>query len=295
MDRTAALVRRAAEVRRQIFASLPWSVRLAFVLTKFASAYTEEMGRLVGALFLQAGVEGMPDPGPKWNPKSTNINLAARSLPRGYMQEFMSNVYGLLIKSFHNPDLAEQAIQIYLAKLHTEKKLKPVPRSTAESYVRYGIMLEGKTLAREYLREKARTESLEDVEEDAKAISRDIEDPDSLKNFQHVMSPKMWQEWMDYLAKHIHPDMPLYLQLRMEGYTNDEIVGAPKKGKPDTLLPHYKEQGHPKPSDPSFWGDKYFRKVIPTSIEFFKKKREEAGRHPSEESESEFESLFKSV
>lgn len=248
------------------------------------------MGRLIGSLFLLAGVEGMPEPGPKWNPKAPHPEL---TLPRGYMQEFAGNVYGLLIKTFRNPELAESAMLEYLSEV--KGKLKPLPLSSAESYVRYGIMLKGKSLAREYLRQKARTESLEDVEEEAKAISRDIEDPNSLKNFQHVMSPRMWQEWMDYLAKHIHPDMPLYLQLRMEGYTNDEIVGAPKKNQPNTLLPHYKEQGHPKPSDPSFWGDKYFRKVIPTSIEFFKKKREEAGRHPSEESESEFESLFKSV
>lgn len=279
MDRIA-LLRRATEVRRQIFASLPWGVRLAIVFTHLAaeSGLITPWGKLIGHYFLQAGVTGMPDAS-TYKPEARD---PARTLPNGYMAKFVGDTYGLLIKKWHNPYLAQEAFQDYIAKLAEGKiQLKAVPLATAESFVRHGIVLEAMTHARAELREQARSESLEDTAEDAKSLSRDLEDPSALADFQRVLPSRIWNEWMAYLAKHIHPDMPRYLKYRMEGYTNDEIVGAPKKGVPEMgtdphtkepMLPHYKAQGHPLPSDPTYWGDKYWKKVLPVSTQFLESK-----------------------
>jgi hypothetical protein len=265
MERVA-LLRRANEVKRQIFASLPWGVRLAaaFVAIANETAYLNLWAKFVGAVMLQAGVTDMPEPGPKWDPAKHN---PANNLPNGYMGQFMSGVYGLLLKSFHDPSLAEDAIANYIGKLGAGQiKLKAVPRATAESFIRHGIMLEARTQAREKLRERARSESLEDVADEAKSVSRDIDDPEALMHLRREYSDRMWNEWMAYLAKHVHPDAPLYLKYRMEGYTNEEILGVPKDNQP-SMLPHWK-------GTPQNWKN-YKDKMIDRSVEFLHSKGED--------------------
>jgi hypothetical protein len=264
MDRTA-LLHRAAEVRRRIFASLPWEVRLATVFARLAldTGYLNDLGRQIGAEMLQAGVTDMP-PAPKWKPGGPH---AALSLPRDYMGKFTHDVYGLLISKFRNPKLAEEAIIAYVGKLSTgEIKLQAVSRTTAESFIRHGALLEAMSLARKALREQARQESLEDVDEDSKSVSRELADPNAFAKFRKALSDKMWKEWMEYLAKHVHPDIPMYLELKMEGYDDVEIIGSPKKGIP-SKLPHWNAspQAWAKPSGPG-------AKIIPKSNEFLESK-----------------------
>jgi hypothetical protein len=263
LDRIA-LTRRAAEVRRTIFASLPWDLRFAIVFTQIASesGRVTPLGRLLGAYFLLAGIEGMPDPGPRWKPESAK---PADTLPIGYMAKFMADTYGLLLKTWHDPAIAEDAITNFLLKLKAGKvTLKPgTSMASAESYCRSGIVWEGKTLVREKLREEAHNQSIEDVDEDSKSISRDIEDPASMTRFKHRLNPKMWREWMDYLAQNVHPDIPLYFEKRLEGFDNEEILGVPKEGIP-SMLPHWK-------GSPQNWKN-YGPKIQLKSVEFFKKK-----------------------
>lgn len=283
MDRTA-LLRRATEVRRQIFASLPWEIRVAIVFTQLAhdAGLTTSWGKLIGQLFLEAGVTGMPPTGDHYNPNSRN---PAYTLPNGYMAKFMGDCYGLILKKYgiRATSLAQEAIQDYLAKLASKKiQLKAVPLATAESFVRHGIVLEAMTMARKELRDQARSESLEDTDEDSKSVSRDLEDPNALVELYQAMSRRKWDEMMKYLAHKIHPDIPNYIKYKMEGYSNDEIVGAPKKGIMDigvdphtgeVMLPHYKAEGHPMKSDPTYWGDKYWHKVPDAMAVFLNMKR----------------------
>jgi hypothetical protein len=311
MDRTA-LFHRAAEIRRKIFASLPWGIRLAIVFSEIASdtGYLQLWGKYIGAEFLRSGVVGMPDPGPNFKPAHRN---PAATLPNGYMAKFIGSVYGLLLKNYHNPSLAEEAIENYVAKMVAKAKdggsmIKAVPLASAESYVRHGIILEAKSLARELLKEQARTESLEDTGDEGTSVRRDIADPHALpdedpivepgasgedlwpmwmkylEEHQRDMKPSDWAvmvgflnkhhpriqaEWMDTLAKKIHPDMPLYFHLRLEGYSSADVVGGGPKNKP-TMLKHYE----PKSYDPVYWDKTYNRLLIPVSVEFFKKMHE---------------------
>jgi hypothetical protein len=260
-----SLIARAGHVRQAIFASLPFWVRFAHVYTTIVAdvGWLADLGRHMGAEMLLAGVTDMPDPGPKWDP-SKGIN-AWKTLPAGYMGSFVHGIYAMLIKQFHNPDIAENAIIEYLAKLGRLYKLKAVPRETAESYIRSGIVLHGKQLLRTKLRHDrpGQTEHLEDVGEEAKQMSRDLEDPSALGEFKHILfdrepteGKKIWNDLMQ-LAHKVHEDLPLYLELRMKGQSNDEIIGNPKKGKPGKL-PHYKAPE----SGPTAWGVHIFNKWL---------------------------------
>lgn len=303
MDRNA-LLHRAEEVKRQIFASLPWNIRFALVLSAIGAetGAFSEWGRVLGQYMLAAGVTGMPATGENYKPESRD---PSRTLPHNYMQEFIGKTYGLLISKWQDPTLAKMAFNDFIMKLIEEKvKIRPESLESAESFIRQGIVWEAKSHVKQTLREHARSESMEDVGDESKTVRRDIADPHALPGEEDDErdESELWEKWVDYLKKHhgdlrpkdwtpmvnflhkehpevftgwmkflerIHPDMPLYLKLRMDGYTNDDIVGAPKKNKNETMLPHYREQGHPLKSDPTFWGDKYLKKVIPASEEFF--------------------------
>jgi hypothetical protein len=219
----------------------------------------------------------MPDPGTKWNPSAPHPEM---TLPNGYLAQYMSEVYRMLLARYRNPGLVDEAIDVHISNLNAGKTGGLNIDLGAEkvlSYVKTGFVYTAGALARKYLRQKAHEESLESVDDEGggPSVTRDVEDPKSLEDFERLLSQRMLKEWMAYLAAHTHPDMPLYLDLRMQGFSNDEIVGAPAKGINDTMLPTYKKQGHPMKSDPTYWGDKFFKKFCPVTREFFKAKGEE--------------------
>lgn len=273
MDKASALLRRAADVWRLIFASLPWKVRFAhvWVLVAGDEALFDAWGRAIGASMLNAGIKDMPDPGEAWAKHPGD----ARRLPHGYMADFVAGIYRtILSQSARDPSVPEEAIALFF-RLLTMGKRRIDPAydfKQAKNYVYKGCVLEGMTIRRKKLREFARQET-QQMDEEGNEMSMDINDPHALDEFRKLeKDPHLWKEYMDYLAQHIHPDIPLYLNLRMEGYTNDQIVGAPKKGIMETMLPHYKEQGHPMKSDPTYWGDKFVKRIHDVSMDFLHSK-----------------------
>lgn len=302
MDRTA-LLRRASEVRRRIFASLPWGIRFASVLNQIAAetghsrtwgvrfasflyrlaldaTTIHNWGRALGAEFLLAGVEGMPDPGPRWNPNSKSPAL---TLPSGYLATEMRQIYSLLTSGKHNFDeeTAKDAIDMWIAKVHgghvkIDKEKAKSGLSSALSYAKTGIGFEANEIRRkapggivgipkEKKKEVGRPESLEDVGDESKTLRREIEDPHALAKFQRLLSDRMRKEWMEYLAKHVHPDIEIYLDLLMEGHSIKEIIGWPNKGIP-SKLPHWTQGG------PQNWDQNYKSKIVPKSLEFLHSK-----------------------
>jgi hypothetical protein len=272
MDKVSALLHRAAEVRRTIFASLPWGVRFAHIWGQLVAgdeALFDAWGKALGAIFLQAGVPEMPDPGPGWEKHPGD----ARRLPHGYMADFMAEVYRTILgQSARDPSVPEEAISSFFNKLQTGKAKIDLTKLTegfksAKTWAYTGMVNEGKTIRKKKVREFSRQEDVREDEEGREAPA-DLIDPRALDEFRKLeRNPRMWKEWMDYLAQHLHPDMPLYLNLRMEGYTNDQIVGNLAKNEPG-MLPTYKAHGHPMKSDPTLWGDKIFRKVPETTNQF---------------------------
>ena len=282
MDKTAALIRRASEVRRHIFASLPLGIRFAEVFTMLASdaSMFNDWGKAFGVEFLMAGVKDMPDPGPLWFKKPGD----PRRLPSGYMAGFIAKTFKTIMGWFHDPNLAEEAIGNYYNAIREGRIVLNgnLPLESVQSYVQHGCLLKAQTLAKAKFKADALTESLQDVGEDDKGVSLDIPDPKTMED-PHFLTqlqqqdPHMMKEWMDYLSRHIHPDAGQYIQLLIDGYEQKEIVGSPTDGvnpdgtlKEPGMLTHYK----PKPSDPRNWFMMFNRNFGPLSKQFFKSKGE---------------------
>lgn len=266
MDRISSLIARADVLRRRIYSSIPFDDRLAALFVKLALDTVETLGRAIGAEFLLRGVTGMPDPGPRWKPESRNPAL---TLPSGYMRDFGSKLYGAMMRKFRNPDVVEEGIQNYLAWATTSgeiNKERDKSRSQAESYVMDGVMKRCLDVIRR--NRKHNVPSLDDPgsggEDEGQAMVHNLEDPRALKEFQHTMRPEVWAQWMHFLAKNLHEDIPEYMALSMQGYDDQEIIGDPRKGLPG-MLTHYKSP----PSGPGTflrWRDK----IPEISKKFFK-------------------------
>ena len=235
MDRVAHILTQAADLRRRIYASISFSERLAALFVRLSLDTIETLGKALGAEFLLRGVLGMPDPGPRWRPESRNPAL---TLPAGYMKGFAARLYGLLMKKFRDPALVEDAIQMYLARVTTSGEIKPMPLSAAESYVQSGVVRQALNLIRaqrEQKRDVRQEESLSPAGEDERSIGDTLSDPHAMQDIHRELSPRVWKMWMQYLARHLHPDIPDYIGLAMQGYSNAEIIGDPKKGEAGRL------------------------------------------------------------
>lgn len=257
MDDRIALIHRAAEVQRQIFASLPWNIRFALVWSRLALDCGEvaPLGRLLGMYMLLAGVTGMPPTGDKWNPAKPNPG----HLPPNYLSKFMCDLLGLLVKKY-DVALAHEAIENFLLRLKDGKTvMKPLPLHSAQSWVTSGVLWQAADIQRTKKKEQLE-ESMQDQPDEAKLLTKDIADPRAMKQFEH-RNPKLWNQWMAYLEKHVHPDIKLYFELRMDGKTDKEIVGWPNKGIP-SMLPHWTKGG------PQNWNQNYGPEIIRRSREF---------------------------
>jgi len=79
------------------------------------------------------------------------------------------------------------------------------------------------------------------------------------------VSPRVWRLWMAYLARELHPDIPAYLGLSMQGFTDAEIIGDPRKTDKPGMLTHYK----PPPSGANSFLKSFVYKIPAVSKDFF--------------------------
>jgi len=270
MDIIANLIARADDLRRSIFVSLPFEVRLAAIFTRLALDSVQTLGRALGATFLLSGVTDMPDPGPAWNPQARRPEL---TLPPGYMKDFASSVYGLVIKKFGDPSIADEAIQHFLLKVTTTKVIKPVPRRSAESFVRDGVVKAALDIVRQRRRRERPnlSDSLDQLGDEGRSLAEALDDPRALRYIERKLSPRVWRLWMAYLAHELHPDIPAYLGLSMQGFTDAEIIGDPRKKDKPGMLPNYK----PPPSGANSFLKSFVYKIPEVSTDFFHALHEE--------------------
>ena len=278
MDKVSALLRRAADVRRLIFASLPGNVRFALVwqtLVAGDEAMFEPWGKYLGAAMLNAGIKGMPEPGEAWAKHPGD----ARRLPHGYLTSFVASVYGkILSDSARDPSVPEEAIETFIAKLHKGiRKLDPAfDFDQAKNYIFKGCVLEGMTIRRRKLREFARQERPQ-YDDEGGELESDLSDPHALETFKKMEhNPAVWKAYLDYLGHHIDVNAPQFMVLRNEGYDINQIVGGPRAGvnEDGTLrYPGMLDHFTPGKSDPDNWVNKYKRKIVRVTEEFLKDKK----------------------
>jgi len=228
MHRTARLLQAADQVRKRLWASLPWGVRLASFWERFAVTTKEAFGRTIYAEFIKRGIEGMPEV----NGKAPD----PQRLPKDYGAKFADRAYRIVMSKVRNPALVDEILSNFIvyfiskgsALLDPSKGLK-----SAESLVYTAL---GNRVINHYKSKGRKKETPIPVSDDGESGEKEVDFPSpseldttDVKRLLHHLQPKL---------ERIHPDAPLYVQLAfLEGYKDRDIIGDPAHGKP-SMLPH---------------------------------------------------------
>lgn len=228
----ARLILAAQETRIRLYSSLPWGYRLAELFTRLAVDTIESFGRTIMAEFLLRGVTGMPDPGHRWNPKSSD---PAKTLPSGYGREFASRVYKTLIAKFRDPDVVDNAMMDFVIRFTLQggsKHMLPnTDFKTAMGYVMTGVVNQGKNIVKDNAKRRQNEKPLTD-EEDGSSI--DVDDPNAFRDLLRLIPSSELSRMKSELAGVISW-APYYVSLVMQGYDDAEILGFNKSGEPSVL------------------------------------------------------------
>lgn len=231
MDRVASLRLASIELRASIFRSLPIGVRFARVLTAL-STIAGPFAQTLGSVFLLRNVQGMPDPGPRWNPKARK---PADTLPRGYFEDFGRKVELTFLRKVRDPDLVEDAMMTVMTKifLHPELIQEGSSLTSAQGFVLTSVGNAVKDAVKSQGRR--REVSLHDTDEDESPSGMiELDDPGAADTFREMFFRLNMRAVKQDLAK-IAPWAPGYLDMVLEGYEDIEIIGDPKKGRESLL------------------------------------------------------------
>ena len=261
MDRVAHIITASGQLRRKIWASLPFNLRLADFFSRLAVSFTEAFGKTVYAEFLTQGVEGMPDiRGVPASEFDISRKPVANHLPTGYGNAFGQEAYRILMRKIHQPEAVENIMGDFLVSFLDKgaKHIQPgTPLKKAEGYIITSLLNEWKN----YLRTKStRIQEVSDIRYSPEGEEQRIEQPDfdedDLEQLVKRMLPRMQSR-----LKEIHPDAPLYVKLSLiDGYTDQEIIGDVEHGVPSMLSEPYGKRGTP--LDKRDWGMVYKPKIF---------------------------------
>ena len=244
LTRTARLVEASVTLRRRIWASLPWGVRLAEFFQLGAGEHNEGFTRSIFAGFLLNDVTGMPDingkPAADFDIHGADIGRLANRLPKGYGGDFGKRIYIKLFSQFRGPTFVEDTMMTYLVHFMESKAAKIRPGSTlseSKNFVFRSITNEAKNALRSKHRE---TSDVVFDDDGSKTIDFSVLDEtygaSHLERALRNVSGRLRQ---------VHPDAELYVKLLLEGHRANEIIGDPRLNIP-SMLPHpYGKQGHP--------------------------------------------------
>ena len=234
----AKLASRASDLKRRIYASLPFGYRVAQLLfrLKIADDFIKRtIGRALYAEFIRAGVAGMPDvsgkPALDLQEKIIKLKMkGANILPSGYGGRFGGELWGVAAKRLHMRDaeaiadvLQNVMIEVYNRnKGGKDSKLQAVALSSAESYIKW---LVGKR-ALDWLKkpEHSRQQSLTDPET---GRMPDLVDTKALKGLWRMLSPGDAGKFRRELSKidRDNPDRPWeYIEGVLQGRSNSDIA-----------------------------------------------------------------------
>lgn len=230
------LAARAADLKRRIYAALPFGYRVAQLLIRLKLAddiIKRNLGRAFYAEFIRAGVTEMPDvkgqPALDLKDKIEKLkDRGANILPMGYGGAFGSRMWSVASKYLHSSDPAAIAdvlqnvvVEVY-AKKGKGSDLKEVSLPSAESYIKW---LVGKR-AQDWLKrpEHKRQFSLTDPETGGMP---DLVDTKSLQGFIKMLSPgdaNKFKREVDQIDNK-NPDRPWsFIEGVLQGRSNAEIA-----------------------------------------------------------------------
>jgi DNA-directed RNA polymerase specialized sigma24 family protein len=222
------LITAVQDLRKRVYSSFPWGLRVARLLFEIRyGAEPAAFGRLTYGLFMLYGVLGLPrvDVVPK---TIRDID----KLPRDFGNEFGFKCRNTAAKYLRFADEIEELLSSLVVKLissdSVRKALDGEQLHRAESYVL--------TMIRHSAIEKLRSDKVRRHEDIAELIEEPSPHWDQLG---HILTEREKDQLSIELEKAVSrrllPDLPLYFQLMMEGYSNAEVAEQ-------RMLPSLKEK-----------------------------------------------------
>ena len=212
----ARLIQAANELRRKVYASLPSGMRLASVLfnLRFA-ADPGTFGNVAYGVFHLLGVEGLPR-----TPVVPKTFSEIDRLPNDYGLEFGNRAQTIARKYLHEQDDVEEVLSMVAMKLLSNESLR---KSIKGKYIRDAqnyVLRAVQNLSIDFLR----TQKAHRYEE----ISDLIREPGSWEGLEELIpeaeQERIKKELEESVSPKLLPDLPLYFDLLLDGYSNKEIA-----------------------------------------------------------------------
>ena len=257
---------------------MPMGFRILALFDNLASGSTDTFGRLIYAEFLRRGVQDMPPirgmTADEYRAKIgerglKDPNLSSK-LPPGYGKEFATKVRNILRgqKGINGREsAAEEVMSRFMLRFHSKGSEHLKENSglrEAEGYVITGIKNEAiNFLESEGAGAMGQSKSLHVKDDDGEATI-DVQDQSFLQKMEdrYPIHELLSDPYIRRELGRIHPDAPMYIELSLEGFDDDEIVGDPRKGI-EPMLPHLKD----KPTTPQNWNKTYKPKIYKVLID----------------------------
>lgn len=204
---------RLQDLNRRIYASLPWGYRVAQLMLRLSYSLTDTIGRVFYAMFLNAGVEGMP---PGAAPGTT-----PERLPPAYGRAFGQRVYALILQKVKDPNMAELAISNLLLEV-SKRRFTIKPGSSLKEAESYVLTSAVRSVIDEIRSQRGRGkykapkhyEGIEDIE---------LGDPGAFRELDTLLPRSEMTRLLNEL-KRIDERAPSWLKAQLEGLTNVELA-----------------------------------------------------------------------
>ena len=210
------LIEAATALQRTVYRALPWGLRLGHLLFHLRfGADARNFGQLAYGLFHLCGVNGLP--------RTPFVPATVREidrLPDGYGSTFGEKAQRVARKYFSDADQVDEVLSLAVLKLISNKSLETTIRGKdlyqAENYVLRLVQNQSLDLLR-----AERVRRHED-------ISELLREPGSWEGLAALI-PESEQERIkveleNSVSPRLLPDLPLYFDLLLDGFSNKEIA-----------------------------------------------------------------------
>ena len=210
------LIQAAHELRRTVFASLPWGLRVGSLLFNLRfGADARSFGQLTYGLFHMYGVNGLPR-----TPVVPETIREIDKLPDGYGAEFGQKARRLAGKYLRDGDQVDEVLSLAAMKLISNKSVENSVRGKdlhqAENYVLRLVQNQALDLLRA---EKVRRHD---------DIAELLMEPGSWEEVGNLIpeheQETIKRELQEAVSPRIMPDLSLYFDLLLDGVSNKEIA-----------------------------------------------------------------------
>lgn len=224
MDTRLRLIQAAHDLRRTVYASLPWGYRLARALFQLRfGGNAEDLGQTAYGIFLLQGVTGMPE-----TPFTPKHQRDFGRLPKNYGAAFGKRVEGVAKKFVGgNKEDLEDLMAFLWTKLLSDTTLRSSVNGKSLEEAEKIVIRSIQNLAKDWLRYEGRRRHDD--------IDTMIENPSSWDDLGEALPELEKKEIMRDLASigggQMKGKLPLYFSLLLEGYSNEEILSQQLLGE----------------------------------------------------------------